>query len=121
MSSYAGISLPIRGLRFSIMTATMAVAALAVVVVASMAVLQGVRLGLLVVLLVHMAVPDLSGLGKQDPILINIHNDDAACEVIYAIIDAEHIFSELVAPFSYRTCIISVEVQRSTDDRVWAG
>ena len=57
----------------------MAVAALAVVVVASVAVLQGVRLGLLMVLRVHMAVPDLSGLGKLDPILINIHNDDAAC------------------------------------------
>ena len=100
----------------------MAVAALAVVVVASMAVLQGVRLGLLVVLLVHMAVPDLSGLGKQDPILINIHNDDAACQAIYATHSvAEHIISELFVPFSYRTFIINVEVQRSTDDRVWAG
>jgi hypothetical protein len=87
----------------------MAVAALAVVVVASMAVLQGVRLGLLMVLLVHMAVPDLSGLGKLDPILINIHSDDAACYAKAGKISVDNLISERVAPLSNRTFFISVK------------
>lgn len=50
----------------------------AVAVVGLMAVLQRVRLGLVlvVVLLVHMAVPDRGGLGKEG-VFVHIHSDDA--------------------------------------------